>query len=93
MKTGSVTEAAQVMHTTQPNASKSLKQLEEFAGVRLFERIAGRLRPTPEAELLFCPCGTAYGRVDVVRESISRPDRNGTRLRQHWHTVRPSAPR
>ena len=53
MKTGSVTEAAQVMHTTQPNASKSLKQLEEFAGVRLFERIAGRLRPTPEAELLF----------------------------------------
>lgn len=53
MKTGSVTEAAQVLHTTQPNASKSLKQLEDFAGVRLFERIAGRLRPTPEAELLF----------------------------------------
>lgn len=53
MKTGSVTEAAQVLHTTQPNASKSLKQLEEFAGVKLFERIAGRLRPTPEAELLF----------------------------------------
>lgn len=53
MKTGSVTEAAQVLHTTQPNASKSLKQLEEFAGVKLFERVAGRLRPTPEAELLF----------------------------------------
>lgn len=53
MKTGSVTEAALVLHTTQPNASKSLKQLEDFAGVRLFERSAGRLRPTPEAELLF----------------------------------------
>lgn len=53
MKTGSVTEAAQALHTTQPNASKSLKQLEDFAGVRLFERRAGRLRPTPEAELLF----------------------------------------
>ncbi len=32
MKTGSVTEAALVLHTTQPNASKSLKQLEDFAG-------------------------------------------------------------
>lgn len=53
MKTGSVTEAAQVLHTTQPNASKSLKQLEDFAGVSLFQRSAGRLRPTPEAELLF----------------------------------------
>jgi DNA-binding transcriptional LysR family regulator len=53
MKTGSVTEAAQVLHTTQPNASKSLKQLEEFVGVKLFQRVAGRLRPTPEAEILF----------------------------------------
>jgi DNA-binding transcriptional LysR family regulator len=53
MKTGSVTEAAQVLHTTQPNASKSLKQLEDFAGIPLFQRIAGRLRPTPEAEILY----------------------------------------
>lgn len=53
MKTGSVTEAAVMLHTTQPNASKSLKQLEDFVGVTLFERIAGRLRPTPEAEILF----------------------------------------
>jgi DNA-binding transcriptional LysR family regulator len=52
MKTGSVTQAAQLLHTTQPNASKSLKQLEEFAGVKLFERIGGQLRPTPEAEML-----------------------------------------
>lgn len=53
MKTGSVTEAAKVLHTTQPNASKSLKQLESLFGMTLFERIAGRLCPTPEAEILF----------------------------------------
>lgn len=53
MKTGSVTEAAKVLHTTQPNASKSLKQLEDFVGMTLFQRIAGRLCPTPEAEILF----------------------------------------
>lgn len=53
MKTGSVTEAAKLMATTQPNASKSLQQLEEFVGVALFQRIGGRLRPTVEAEMLF----------------------------------------
>jgi DNA-binding transcriptional LysR family regulator len=53
MKTGSVTEAALVLGTTQPNASKSLKQLEEVVGVTLFQRVAGRLRPTPEAEILY----------------------------------------
>lgn len=53
MKAGSVTKAAQVLNTTQPNASKSLKQIEELVGVPLFERIAGRLRPTPEAEILY----------------------------------------
>lgn len=53
MKTGSVTQAARVLHTTQPNASKSLKQLEELVGVTLFARSAGRLRQTPEAEILF----------------------------------------
>ena len=52
MKTGSVTEAALVLGTTQPNASKSLKQLEEAVGLTLFQRVAGRLRPTPEAEVL-----------------------------------------
>ncbi len=53
MKTGSVTEAAAVLGTTQPNASKSLKQLEDSIGISLFQRSGGRLQPTPEAEILF----------------------------------------
>jgi len=53
MKTGSVTVAAQELHTTQPNASKTLKQMEETLGVSLFSRSGGKLRPTPEAELLY----------------------------------------
>ena len=53
MKTGSVTEAAGVLGTTQPNASKSLKQLEDSIGISLFQRSGGRLQPTPEAEILF----------------------------------------
>ena len=53
MKTGSVTVAAQELRTTQPNASKTLKQMEETLGVALFSRSGGKLRPTPEAELLY----------------------------------------
>jgi DNA-binding transcriptional LysR family regulator len=53
MKTGSVTVAAQELHTTQPNASKTLKQMETTLGVPLFSRSGGKLRPTPEAELLY----------------------------------------
>ncbi|OWJ66698.1 LysR family transcriptional regulator [Inquilinus limosus] len=53
MKTGSVTEAAEILGTTQPNASKSLKQLEGAIGISLFQRNGGRLQPTPEAEILF----------------------------------------
>lgn len=52
MKTGSVTEAAKLLNTTQPNATKSLQQLEEFVGVAMFQRTGGNLYPTPEAELL-----------------------------------------
>ena len=52
MKTGSVTEAAKLLNTTQPNATKSLQQLEAFVGVAMFQRTGGNLYPTPEAELL-----------------------------------------
>lgn len=52
MKTGSVTEAAKLLNTTQPNATKSLQQLEGFVGMSMFHRTGGNLYPTPEAELL-----------------------------------------
>lgn len=53
MKSGSVTQTAREMNTTQPNASKALKQIEDELGVRLFHRQNGKLRPTAEAELLY----------------------------------------
>jgi len=53
--TGSVTDAAGMLHMSQPNASKMLKKLEGDFGFQLFERINGRLHPTEEARLLFDP--------------------------------------
>src|SRR4051794_14516492 len=52
LSTRSVTQTAQVLGISQPAVSKHLQQLEADLGFRLFERVSGRLHPTPEAELL-----------------------------------------
>lgn len=53
MMSGSATRAAHDLGMTQPNVSKTIKLMEQRLGVSLFERMQGRLRPTPEAEKLF----------------------------------------
>lgn len=52
LRTRSATEAATALRVTQPAISKALRQLESEMGISLFERVGGRLHPTPEAELL-----------------------------------------
>ncbi len=52
IRQGSATRAAAELNLSQPTVSKALKRLEDIAGVRLFERIEGRLRPTAEAVIL-----------------------------------------
>ena len=49
---GSVSGAARAVHTTQPNASKILKNLEDRLGFKLFERVNGRLQITAEGRLI-----------------------------------------
>ena len=53
MQTGTTTAAAQLLHTTQPSISRLLSQLQNGAGLKLFDMHKGRLRPTPEALELF----------------------------------------
>lgn len=49
---GSIRLAAEQVGLTQPAVSKSLKQLEEYLGVRLFERTSSGVTPTPFADAL-----------------------------------------
>ncbi|HRL21809.1 LysR substrate-binding domain-containing protein [Alcaligenes sp. SDU_A2] len=49
---GSLTEAARLLHISQPAASKLLATAEMQLGFRLFERVRGRLVPTREAGIL-----------------------------------------
>lgn len=66
MRTGSVTAAARELHVTQPAVSAVLKNCEEQLGLKLFEREAGRLRPTREAEAIFPDIVGVFGQLDEV---------------------------
>ncbi|MBT8039576.1 MAG: LysR family transcriptional regulator [Xanthomonadales bacterium] len=62
---GSVTRAAEMLNVSQPSVSKVLAHAEQQLGYRLFDRIKGKLVPTPEADQLFA-------HVDEVNESLER---------------------
>jgi DNA-binding transcriptional LysR family regulator len=51
--TGSVTAAAARLHVSQPAISNLLREAEERLAFKLFDRHAGHLVPTSNAELLF----------------------------------------
>lgn len=67
MLAGSVTGAARLLHVSQPGISRMLGHIELQVGLKLFERSAGKLRPTPEAQSL-------YAEVEQVYRGVQRID-------------------
>ncbi|MEX9252493.1 LysR family transcriptional regulator [Pseudenterobacter timonensis] len=53
MTAGNLTEAAQMLHTSQPTVSRELARFEKVLGLTLFERARGRLHPTVQGLRLF----------------------------------------
>lgn len=53
MTAGNLTEAAVLLHTSQPTVSRELARLEKLIGIQLFERSRGRLHPTVQGLRLF----------------------------------------
>ena len=51
--TGNLTEAAALLHTSQPTVSRELARFEKLIGLQLFERVRGRLHPTVQGLRLF----------------------------------------
>ena len=62
MTTGNLTEAARMLHTSQPTVSRELARFEKVLGLTLFSRTRGRLQPTVQGLRLF----EEFNRVGVT---------------------------
>ncbi len=68
--TGTVTGAADLLGISQPGISNLLALLERQTNFKLFERVHGRLVPTPEADLLFQEIDTVVRGLDHVTQTV-----------------------
>lgn len=83
MLTGGVGAAAELLHVSQPAVSKVLAQAARASGLVLFERIKGRLVPTPEARQLHAEAEAVWRGVERLRDSareMAQPRRGRLRL-------------
>ena len=66
-----MTNAAAMLNVSQPSISKVLAHAEQQLGYRLFDRVKGKLIPTPEAHQLFVHVKAVYKDVDRLRHVAS----------------------
>jgi len=75
MVTGSISGAARLLSVSQPAISRLLAYTEDRLGIKLFERLKGRVKPTPEAKRLFAE-------VDQVHQGVLRVNHLAQELRE-----------
>jgi DNA-binding transcriptional LysR family regulator len=69
MLSGGVNSAAELLHVSPPAISKVLAQAAKTSGLALFERVRGRLIPTPEAHQLYAEVDKLWHGVEQLRET------------------------
>ena len=83
MFSGGVNSAAELLHVSPPAISKVLAQAVRASGLVLFERVKGRLIPTPEAYQLFTEIDELWRGVEKVRDlsrELAQPAQTTLRL-------------
>lgn len=68
MLTGSIKGAAQLLFASQPAVSRIIAHTEQTLGLALFNRVKGKLVPTPEGEALFREVDEFYQQAVKVDE-------------------------
>lgn len=67
MLAGSISGAAKMLFVSQPAVSRLISYTEQSLGLVLFERIKGKLYPTPEAHLLFDEVNLLFEKVERIQ--------------------------
>jgi DNA-binding transcriptional LysR family regulator len=70
MLAGTASKTATLLGISQSAVSQSLRKLEQSAGLRLFERVRGRLVPTPEARILLADVERHFVGLEVIEHRI-----------------------
>ncbi len=70
MTAGTTSKAAQLLDVSQPAISQALRKLETHAGIPLFQRLRGRLLPTPEAHALLAEIDRCFVGLDAIEHRI-----------------------
>lgn len=68
MMTGSISGASKLLFTSQPAVSRIISHTENTLGLTLFNRVKGKLVPTPEGEALYREVDEFYQRALRVDE-------------------------
>lgn len=70
IETGTVSRAAEVLHISQPAASKLVHDLEADTGLELFDRESGRLVPTGPGMRLYQEVERIFGGVHQLARAV-----------------------
>lgn len=72
MMSGSASRAAELLRISQPAVSRAIAELEHRTGFGLFDRVKGRLVPTPEGQLFFRDVSASFAGLDSLRAAAAR---------------------
>jgi DNA-binding transcriptional LysR family regulator len=70
IQAGTTSKAATLLGVSQPAVSQSIRKLEDSSGLRLFERVRGRLVPTPEAMSLMVEVDRCFSGLEKIEHRI-----------------------
>lgn len=76
---GTATGAASILNTSQPSISRSIKQMEDATGLRLFDRSKGGFLPTSAATELAAVINEAFQGINDIRRAAEAIRKRETR--------------